>query len=300
MKQLPELRFSPSAMLDAQMLTWSKAYPAAHSFTSAFFQQQETPAKPSSADMQPDTPPRHAHRAPSAAGAASTEASRPAVSSSLDTGMLDMSAFGMDFTSSEAKQKPQAAQQKPSAIDTGMIDMSAFGMSYEPPEAADDSSAGQQQSSQQQGIESGMLDMSAFGMSFAPEPEPEKATSQQQKQSAIDTGMLDMSAFGMSYDAADEESELDNQQQLTGRAGSTSSHQSPKTANSTAEAGGRWQAPASQVHITHMRLYLWQRCPGVEQIVLFSLILTSSQISCPRLTSLALMSGHCMTFSIIC
>jgi WD40 repeat protein len=79
----------------------------------------------------------------------------------LDTGMLDMSAFGMETAKSSAP-----------ALDTGMLDMSAFGMETAKPSAP--------------ALDTGMLDMSAFGMETAKPSAP-----------ALDTGMLDMSAFGM-------------------------------------------------------------------------------------------------------
>ena len=44
-------------------------------------------------------------------------------SSSIDTGMLDMAAFGM-----APLPEPVQQQQQPTSIDTGMLDMAAFGM----------------------------------------------------------------------------------------------------------------------------------------------------------------------------
>lgn len=120
-------------------------------------------------------------------------------SSAVDTGMLDMSAFGI-VTEPEPAPPPQ---QQQSAMDTGMLDMSAFGFATEPEPAPPP-----QQSS---AVDTGMLDMSAFGLATEPEPAPQQETAQQQQQqSALDTGMLDMSAFGLTT-----EPEVPPQQQLS-------------------------------------------------------------------------------------
>jgi len=107
--------------------------------------------------------------------------------SALDTGELDMSAFGMG-----------GAQPAASALDTGMLDMSAFGMGggAEPGEMGSGGPAAS-------ALDTGMLDMSAFGMGGSAEPGDARGGGQEA--SVLDSGMLDMSAFGMggsSHDAA--------------------------------------------------------------------------------------------------
>jgi hypothetical protein len=118
----------------------------------------------------------------------SKAAARP--SAAVDSGMLDMSAFGLPSSESEphpVQSLPKPKQQS-SAVDTGMLDMSAFGMATEPEPAP-------QQQLQQSAMDTGMLDMSAFGL--ATEPEIVPSPPPQQHKSAMDTGMLDMSAFGL-------------------------------------------------------------------------------------------------------
>jgi len=73
---------------------------------------------------------------------------------SQDTGMLDMSAFGM------ADIPQEETNPQPSSQDTGMLDMSAFGMVDIP-----QGETNPQPSSQ----DTGMLDMSAFGMADIPQ-----------------------------------------------------------------------------------------------------------------------------------
>lgn len=77
---------------------------------------------------------------------------QPAVAS-LDSGVLDMAAFGM------APPAPPAAPQQPAAssVDSGMLDMAAFGMAPPAPPAAPQQPAASS-------VGSGMLDMAAFGM----------------------------------------------------------------------------------------------------------------------------------------
>lgn len=77
----------------------------------------------------------------------------------LESGLLDMSAFG-DFESGEVPAAASARPAAASAIDSGLLDMSAFG------------------------------DFGAGGMAGPPRPAAGAATS-------IDSGLLDMSAFGM-------------------------------------------------------------------------------------------------------
>eukprot|EP00798_Chlamydomonas_sp_ICE-L_P019174 gene19174-25783_t len=109
---------------------------------------------------------------------------------SLDTGMLDLSAFGMN-THVQEEEQPPAPAHDPMA--SGMLDMSSFGMGrmVEPapplsraPAPAHDPMA------------SGMLDMSAFGMrTHIQEEEPPRAPAPAHNPMA--SGMLDMSSFGM-------------------------------------------------------------------------------------------------------
>ena len=110
--------------------------------------------------------------------------------SALDSGMLDMSAFGLASEAEEAPaalpQPPLPQQQQHSSVESGMLDMSAFGLAPEP-----DTSPARQPPSQQTALESGMLDLSAFGMAAQPQP-----AQSSRPQAAVDSGMLDVSAFG--------------------------------------------------------------------------------------------------------
>ncbi len=81
----------------------------------------------------------------------------------IETGMLDMSAFGMGMISSGmARPNPVAPAAPVQSLETGMLDMSAFGMGVTssgmitPGPVAPSVSA--------QSVDTGMLDMSAFGM----------------------------------------------------------------------------------------------------------------------------------------
>ena len=118
-------------------------------------------------------------------------------SSAVDTGMLDMSAFGM---ATEPEPAPQ--QQHKSAMDTGMLDMSAFGLATEPEPAPQQETAQQPQQQQSSAVDTGMLDMSAFGLATEPQPASQQQSAQQQQPTAMDTGMLDMSAFGLATEPA--------------------------------------------------------------------------------------------------
>ena len=135
----------PAELLDRRLLDWGAQLAAA------------ADAAPPGGGGAPGT---GGHERRHAGGAASA----------VDTGELDMSAFGMGG--------PQPAA---SALDTGMLDMSAFGMGGAQPAAS--------------ALDTGMLDMSAFGMGS--DAEPGEAHGGGQADSALDTGMLDMSAFGM-------------------------------------------------------------------------------------------------------
>ena len=104
---------------------------------------------------------------------------RPAMSS-LDTGQLDLSAFGMAAPAPE--EVPIASSQ--SQLDSGLLDMSAFGMASmmepEPPRPS------------RSQLDTGQLDLSAFGMGFASSEPPSR-----QAASQVESGQLDMSAFGL-------------------------------------------------------------------------------------------------------
>jgi hypothetical protein len=160
----------------------------------------------------------------------------PAPVAPIDTGMLDMSAFGGDFfggaggggggagdDEEEQGAAPAAATLRPSASDAA----STTGTSVQPPAAA--------------AIETGALDMGAFGFATEPEPPPEEqdeaprppsppkpaapaaALASASSTSALrpappsskelDSGMLDMSAFGFGGGGAPEEEEEEVQQQ---------------------------------------------------------------------------------------
>ena len=140
----------------------------------------------------------------------------------LDSGMLDMTAFGIPSYEPPTEEEP-SPQERPPAVgyESGQLDMSAFGLpSLEP--AVEDA----RQPVAASGFESGMIDMSAFGLaspltqpaqmlrpashsfesghldmsSFglpAPEPVPRDAPPQQQAASGFRSGTLDVSAFGL-------------------------------------------------------------------------------------------------------
>ena len=193
-------------MLNAQMLSWAKAFSASSTSTlSALASQQPGSSLQSAADTN-------------RSGAASMQysdsyqphtshsANRSQPASSLDTGMLDLSTFGIGDVGSAADSQSRKHQQDP--MDTGMLDMSAFGMAdlstADKPQSSKPPTQKAPQQKQAAAVDTGMLDMSAFGMSLDPEPEPEPeplpASAGQHQGSAIDSGMLDMSAFGMSFE----------------------------------------------------------------------------------------------------
>ena len=137
--------------------------------------------------MQLPTPQQH-YRKPAAstvapwAPVAAPVVQQPAAST-VDSGMLDLAAFGMGATPAAAEAQPAASN-----LDSGMLDLSAFGMA--PPPAAEPV----QQQPTASSLDSGMIDLSAFGMAPPPAAEP---VQQQQPASSLDSGMLDLAAFGM-------------------------------------------------------------------------------------------------------
>ena len=96
----------------------------------------------------------------------------------LESGMLDMSAFGMG----EAREEPGSGGQA-GALESGMLDMSAFGMGAAEPQA---------QPAPGSGLDSGQLGMSAFGMGGW-----DSGGGGGAQAGAQESGMLDMGAFGM-------------------------------------------------------------------------------------------------------
>ncbi|GFR41681.1 hypothetical protein Agub_g2427 [Astrephomene gubernaculifera] len=127
--------------------------------------------------------------------------------SALETGTLDMSAFGVfgGFGAEPAPPPPppplaaQMVRSQQGALDTGMLNMSAFaGFGAEPPPPP-------RPSPPKSALESGTLDFSAFsgfgGFAVDPPPpspplQPPPQPSPSRHASALDSGMLDMSAFG--------------------------------------------------------------------------------------------------------
>jgi hypothetical protein len=153
----------------------------------------------------------------------------------MDTGMLDMSAFG-DFggfggaddddgwddqpVASSHSQQQQQQQQLSEQQGSGRAPATAAAAAAAPGTGANSSSA----------METGMLDMSAFGgfgdFGGMDDPEPDQQQQQQQASAAdaLATGMLDMSAFGFGGDMGDE-SPASAQQQQQQRAQADSSAQ---------------------------------------------------------------------------
>lgn len=108
--------------------------------------------------------------------------------SGFESGQLDMSAFGLPVPGPPAAEEG-TQQGAASGFDSGMIDISAFGLAP-PPQPAHSSQPASHS------FESGELDMSAFGLP-APDPAPRVAQQQSAAASGFDSGMIDMSAFGM-------------------------------------------------------------------------------------------------------
>ncbi len=118
--------------------------------------------------------------------------------SAMDTGMLDMSAFGFGGEPEPPQQQQQTAPTSPaSALESGMLDMSAFGMSAEPEPPAQPQP---QPAAVTSALESGMLDMSAFGLAAEAEPPRPPRPQLSAAGSSVHTGMLDMSAFGLAVE----------------------------------------------------------------------------------------------------
>lgn len=112
--------------------------------------------------------------------------------SAVDTGMLDMSAFGFGSSTQSQPAAEAATNKSSSSVETGMWDMSAFG-SFAGAATAEPQPS-HKPSPPPSSVETGMLDMSAFGMGGGageakPAPKPAPAAS------SMDTGLLDMSAF---------------------------------------------------------------------------------------------------------
>ena len=93
----------------------------------------------------------------------------------FETGMLDMSAFGMGMPADVSTSPPPMAPtaQAPS-LETGMLDMSAFGMGL--PADVSTSPPPMAPTAQAPSLETGMLDMSAFGMCMPQSPVPAPVT----------------------------------------------------------------------------------------------------------------------------
>ena len=115
---------------------------------------------------------------PSAAGKARGGPS----ASALESGTLDMSAFGM----SEEGAGPSGSAPA-GALESGTLDMSVFGIGAAEPEA---------QRAVGSGLESGMLDMSAFGMDAWDGSGDGSDAARGSQGGAQESGMLDMGAFG--------------------------------------------------------------------------------------------------------
>ena len=101
----------------------------------------------------------------------------------LESGMLDMSAFGMGGAHDEPSSGGQAG-----ALESGMLDMSAFGMG---------AAEAQAQPAPGGGLDSGQLDMSFFGMGGWDSGGGDGGGAQQSQAGAQESGMLGMGAFGM-------------------------------------------------------------------------------------------------------
>ena len=107
----------------------------------------------------------------------------PSSRSQLESGQLDMSALGMpSMVDQEPPQSPPWSER-----DTGQLDLSAFGMALPPPELPVAQPLSQ--------LESGQLDMSAFGLPSTVDAAPPPAA----EHSQLDSGQLDLSAFGMAF-----------------------------------------------------------------------------------------------------
>lgn len=139
-----------------------------------------------------------ASRSSASASAGSCTAQSAVSGSALETGMLDMSAFGL--VSHEPEQKRAPAR---SGLESGQLDLGAFGFggTDSPEEAVPPSvpASQGQGSNASAAIASGMLDLSAFGFGgFHHEPEETSAAAVQSggRTSAVDSGMLDPTAFG--------------------------------------------------------------------------------------------------------
>ena len=184
-------------LLDPALLTWVEGVAAASHSGAAEVRSSAVRAKAATGRAQePAVPEPRPPQRPAVSSlesgqldmsafglpSASEEAPPQRVHSQLESGQLDMSAFGLPSAAETAPVRPAQSQ-----MESGMLNMSAFGMSMphlEPPAQQTDSQ-----------LHSGQLDMSAFGL---PTIEP-----QQPSHSQLDSGQLDLSAFGMSLPAVD-------------------------------------------------------------------------------------------------
>ena len=191
---------------------------------------------------------------PAVAPAPASAAAVAAGGTSLDTGMLDMSAFG-DFGGfgvgadeddwGEGPAAGSTTQQHEANVASGSAAAAA---------AAAGTAAGGPGASSSNALETGMLDMSAFGGfgDFGGSQEPEPLQQQQQQAGAVpgssptdafETGLLDMSAFGFGADmgGVDDSTAADtlapHQQQQQDRQQAGQQQQQPSLGGSTLSPG---------------------------------------------------------------
>ncbi|KAG2488583.1 hypothetical protein HYH03_012902 [Edaphochlamys debaryana] len=180
--------------------------PAAAAAAASAIRQASAAADDPSAPLRPLFGGGSARPPPTVAATARPPPLAPAPpSGALNTGTLDMSAFG-DFgggvSVSSPPPPPPAAKpaMKASSLETGALDMSAFGGfggfgGGAPAEEEDPPPPPPVQS-----LHTGMLDMSAFGdfgaTAAPPPPPPPPAPVHALRASALETGTVDMSAFG--------------------------------------------------------------------------------------------------------
>ena len=118
-----------------------------------------------------------------------------------ETGLIDPSAFGMDYKV-EPSSVPEPEAAGGWAASTGQLDLSAFGMGYAPDPPKEDELQCQI-GAVNYAVDSGEVDLSASGMGFMPEPStPDKQefSTPAAVGGTLDTGQIDLSAFGMDYE----------------------------------------------------------------------------------------------------
>ena len=196
---LPGVATLPSVplpqLLDGSPLRWGAAFAHAAVQQSSCLdsQAEHHPGKlPAANPDQPDLPAQGR-----GLGANATNLGQKPGAHVQETGLIDPSAFGMDYDV-EPSSVPEPEAAGGWAASTGQVDLSAFGMDYAPDPPKEDELQCQE-GAVNYAVDSGEVDLSAFGMGFMPEPstpDKQELSTPAAGGGTLDTGQIDLSAFG--------------------------------------------------------------------------------------------------------